>query len=358
MSDNEIEQGLATLPENNSQALGAVRATGGQLATLPDPAIVKERLARAVEYREMINDHIKSQFVKDIHYYKYHFLASCKIVNCKIKEHLSPSWEITARGAEKLLQDFTFFTDFKTDEDAKKNFPGVVGLVCLTCFIYTLEGKFYASGRGNAKTGPYSDENRTVKIAKKRALIDALKSSGLIADFTKVIMEKEGEMPTAPRKVIQGLPAIKAVTHSESQVSESHSPVEKPVEAPPAGVCEHCKSKSKYHAKTCPNFGAAAAEEKQEYPKTVEEAKVAEKAIEGEVVNVPAAKAAKTFPCRGAKHNSGKPEDQVMVENPGDWCSTECEYSWYGPPKKSLQERSTEWAKRVAAMKRNGAAVA
>lgn len=248
MTDQETA--ITTVQEdNNSQALNAVRNTGGQLATLPDPAILKERLARAAEYRELINNHIKSTFRKWDHYYKYHFKKDCKVYRCQDPYHISPNWEITASGAKKLLEDFTFFPDYKTDEDTKRNFTDTAGLVCLICIIYTLEGKFYASGRGSARTGPYSDENRTVKMAQKSALIDALKSSGLIADFEQIIQEKEGE--------------IKTTVSSSNTSAVKPEPVNQPLQATPptttqasAKWCDDCPAPGPYHAGYCPNFKA------------------------------------------------------------------------------------------------------
>ncbi len=221
-----------TLREDNSgsQALIAVQNTGGKLAKLPDLAVLEKQLEQMAQYRKLINEYIKSRFARDTHYYQFHFLKDCRIYRCRDSKHLSQKWEITAEGAKMMLGDFQLFPDFKPDIGTREMFADREGLVCLICFIYTIDGKFFASGRGNCRVGPYSDENRTTKVAQKRALIDALKSSGLLADFERVIIEKEGLLNGA-------------------QTLKTNSPV--------GGGCEFCFSRGKYHAKTCPLFGKA-----------------------------------------------------------------------------------------------------
>lgn len=227
MDDNKSIQ---LKPENNSQALFAVQNTGGKLASLPDPEIFKAQLERSIAYREMIAGHIRTTFIKWTHYYKYHFFRDCKVYHCEDKYHVSPKWEITAEGAKKLTADFMLFPDYKTDEDTMRTFRNPQGLICLICFLYTIDSKFFASGRGNSKVGPYNDENKATKMAQKSALIDALKSSGLLSDFENTIADKEINGPTVISRMPVTNPSVKN------------------------NWCNDCPAPGPYHSKVCPNF--------------------------------------------------------------------------------------------------------
>ena len=228
------DKSIQTVPSDN-QALSAVQNTGGKLASLPAPEILKKQLERTIEYRVMIGSHIKSTFIKDVHYYKYHFYKECRIYKCQDSRHLSNKWEITAEGAKKLTADFLLFPDFKIDEETRNTFGDPMGLICLICFLYTIDSKFFASGRGNSRVGSYNDENKATKMAQKSALIDALKSSGLLSDFENTIAEKEGEV-------------IKI------EIKETTKPTKAETAGGKNGWCEYCPSPGPYHSRVCPQF--------------------------------------------------------------------------------------------------------
>lgn len=90
-------------------------------------------------------------------------------------------------GAEKLATGFKLQAKFIIDEEAKKAFSEVKGLIAYRCQLFDMEGKFKGEGGGADTLARNSnDPNKTIKMAQKRAYVDAvIRTTGLSDIFTQ-----------------------------------------------------------------------------------------------------------------------------------------------------------------------------
>lgn len=86
-------------------------------------------------------------------------------------------------GAEKLCSLFHLTPRFEKDNDAWVMFGNKQGVVCFICRLYNQAGAEVGEGRGVATmTEASATENKTVKIAQKRAQVDAVIRFAALSD--------------------------------------------------------------------------------------------------------------------------------------------------------------------------------
>lgn len=93
-------------------------------------------------------------------------------------------------GAEKLASIFNLVASFTVDKDTMSLLP-VTGMVAYVCDLKDREGNARGQGRGADVLGRnQNDPNKTIKMAQKRAYIDAIiRATGLSDIFTQDMEE-------------------------------------------------------------------------------------------------------------------------------------------------------------------------
>ena len=102
-------------------------------------------------------------------------------------------------GAEKFLSLFRLRVEYEKDTDTWEMLGNKSGTVCYLCKVYTMEGVLVAEGRGGANVGSEGTENKAIKIAQKRAKIDATLSTGGLSDFFTQDLEDKSEYQNATK---------------------------------------------------------------------------------------------------------------------------------------------------------------
>lgn len=128
-------------------------------------------------------------------------------------------------GAEKLSTGFKLSARFKIDEDAKKAFD-IPGLIAYRCELYDTKGKFKGEGGGADTLGRnQNDPNKTIKMAQKRAYVDAvIRTTGLSDIFTQDLEDMDASQISDPiSKALQNTntQAKKWVTDPTKPASDS-----------------------------------------------------------------------------------------------------------------------------------------
>ncbi len=145
-------------------------------------------------------------------------------------------------GSEKFCSllhlRLTFVRDDETWEMAGKK----SGLFCYKCLLLDQKERVIGEGRGASDLNEKSSWtiNNAVKIAEKRAQIDAVLRTGGLSDFFSQDLEDVAINNTNPQKV------IRKVSEIESQSITSYQ------------KCKYCGTMGKFHKKGCPGASASA----------------------------------------------------------------------------------------------------
>lgn len=88
-------------------------------------------------------------------------------------------------GSEKFLSLFKLTATFKKDSDTWEMAGSPAGLFCYICELKTSKGQVVGEGRGAANLSEKQGwtVNNAIKIAEKRAQIDAVLRTGALSDF-------------------------------------------------------------------------------------------------------------------------------------------------------------------------------
>jgi len=154
----------------------AVMATAGQL---------RRQMKRDEEVRAVINEYIKNNMVEGKDY------GTITVKDRKGIEHTSkPS--LFKPGGEKFCSLFKIRPAFKKDIETVEMLGNTPGIIAYICELVDTSGNVIGEGRGTAKADPNGadfDINKQVKIAQKRAQIDAVLRAGGLSDFFTQDME-------------------------------------------------------------------------------------------------------------------------------------------------------------------------
>jgi hypothetical protein len=107
-------------------------------------------------------------------------------------------------GAEKLATIFKLTATFEVDKDVMELMKGVEGLIAYKCILKDAKGNFRGQGGGaDTLARNASDPNKTMKMAQKRAFVDAvIRTTGLSDIFTQDLDDMtpaELQKATTPR---------------------------------------------------------------------------------------------------------------------------------------------------------------
>jgi len=181
-----------------------------QIAIVPDrqavmatPKQLRAQMTRAKEIREIIDEYIKNNMVVDKDY------GSIVIGGKKSKPSLFKP------GAEKFCELFKLRPVFRKDTETLDMLGNTPGLIAYLCELIDTQGRVVGEGRGTSSVDPNGkdfDINKAVKIAEKRAQIDAVLRTGGLSDFFTQDME---DMPK--EAIPKGLPTAEAHTSNKTQ---------------------------------------------------------------------------------------------------------------------------------------------
>jgi hypothetical protein len=169
--------------------IAGLAMTTGQLQTA---------LQAQTEQRALISDFVKKHLVKGTDYIRIHVVRGCPAEDkargsCRNKYHFSK--DVLAKpGQEKIFSLFQLTSELIQDEETLKMLDGTRNLVAYKCIVKRGD-KIVAEGRGAAIVGDNRrDVNATIKIAEKRARMDACLSLGFSEYFAQDLDDPDYKM--------------------------------------------------------------------------------------------------------------------------------------------------------------------
>lgn len=158
------------------------------------------RIAEETEQRKLITEFITQHMKSGVDY------GTIKITTRDGREVESkPS--LFKPGSEKFCSLFHFRPLFERDNDTWEMSGKVPGLFCYKCQLVTSSGAVVGEGRGAAKLTERVGwtENNAIKIAEKRAQIDAVLRTGGLSDFFTQDLEDmtEAQISDEPKPISQ-----------------------------------------------------------------------------------------------------------------------------------------------------------
>lgn len=172
------------MPTQDTEVIEAELApiiSSGPRAVMQTPKQLRSQMERDNQVRAIIAEYIKANMVEGKDY-----------GTITISGHVSkPS--LFKPGAEKFCGLFKIRPTFRRDEETVEMLGNTSGILAYVCELVDGQGRVIGEGRGTAKTDPVNgkdfDINKQVKIAQKRAQIDAVLRTGALSDFFTQDME-------------------------------------------------------------------------------------------------------------------------------------------------------------------------
>ena len=190
------------------------RATGNPLATADD---LRQRFAQEDERYGALREWIRTFMKEGI---DFGTIPGC-----------GPKSSLFKPGSEKLIQRFHLQPTFRQDTESWAMFGDRPGLICLYCELVCRDtGMVVGEGRGAARLDERKggSENSCIKIAEKRAQIDAvLRTVGLSEVFTQDVEDMgPANGATTPTRTngaakSNGNGASKMVEHRDSERAQA-----------------------------------------------------------------------------------------------------------------------------------------
>lgn len=150
---------------------------------------LKTALKAQTEQRKLIADFIKKHLVKGVDFIRIHVVKNCAAEDkrrgsCKLDGHFSK--DILAKpGQEKIFSLFQLTSELVKDVETMEMLQGERGLVAYKCLVKRGD-QVVAEGRGACRVGDNRrDVNATIKIAEKRARMDACLALGFSEYFAQ-----------------------------------------------------------------------------------------------------------------------------------------------------------------------------
>jgi hypothetical protein len=161
---------------------------------LVTPQEMNELVKFETEKRKVITEYINSHFQEGIDFGKI------EIQGRDGKKYTSKPCLFKA-GSEKWCSLFHIRPTFKIDRETIERLEGARGLIAYICELKNYKGEVIGEGRGAALVSerPNWTINNAIKIAQKRAQIDAVLRTGSLSDFFTQDLE---DMPLADKKEI------------------------------------------------------------------------------------------------------------------------------------------------------------
>lgn len=174
--ENELEHGLQLLEQGNTELSLVGGVSTDQL---------RQSLIIQTEQRSLIKAFIQHHLVDGVDYGRIHVVKDCpEKYTCKKDYHFSKR-TLFKPGQEKIFSLFNIRDKLEKDAEAYEMLGNMDGLVAFKCTLYRGD-KEVGHGRGAAVLGDQRrDANSTIKIAEKRARMDACLSLGFSEYFAQ-----------------------------------------------------------------------------------------------------------------------------------------------------------------------------
>lgn len=168
--DTQLAKPVDATPD---QGTDLARVAGmAPLYVRPDPEQLEALALRELEYQNAVNNVLRDHVLKEGHDYGPSDPRSDK--NTLLKP-----------GAEKMVRFFKTHVEFSADNELHQQFGGPKNVACMKCrIIDNATGAVLGEGHGACRTGEQArDENKAIKQAKKRALVDAALYAFCLSEF-------------------------------------------------------------------------------------------------------------------------------------------------------------------------------
>lgn len=140
------------------------------------PELMKKLLKQETEKRKILTSFIKDHLKEGVDY------GTIRIESKRTGKVYETKPTLFKPGAEKFCSMFRIQAEYYFDEDTWKMLGEKVGTIAYKCVLYG-GGSVVGEGRGVCTVEEKGSENTAVKIAKKRAKLDAVLETGGLSDF-------------------------------------------------------------------------------------------------------------------------------------------------------------------------------
>jgi hypothetical protein len=169
-----------------------VAQTADPIALIP-PKVLREQMKMETEKRKILTQYIATNLKKGTDYGAIHVMSRDKCPKpweCKNKYHYSKD-VLFKPGAEKFCSLFKLRAEFSKDTETWEMLGSRPETVAYLCRLYTANGVLVGEGRGVCSVKEKASANTAVKIAEKRAKLDAILATGALSDFFTQDLEDE-----------------------------------------------------------------------------------------------------------------------------------------------------------------------
>lgn len=182
----DIIEGEVT--ESSELAIAQPAALTSQLSLPALKRAVRDEKAK----RQIIIDFVRDQLVEGTDFGKIHISKNCpNKYACKLSAHLSKN-NLFKPGQEKIFSLFQINSRLEKDNETLDMVGHGKGVIAYVCRAYR-DGQLVAEGRGASSVG--EDANKAIKMAEKRARMDACLSLGFSEFFTQDLEDPQIDSP-------------------------------------------------------------------------------------------------------------------------------------------------------------------
>lgn len=160
---------------------------------MPSSKELKGMLKEETAKRKLINQYIQENLINGTDYGKIHIAKNCQNpYGCGTASHWSND-TLFKPGAEKICSLLNLRAEFIIDQEMKGILPQ--GHIPFICYLFSKSGGIVGEGRGSSSIAEKGNANTAIKIAEKRAKVDAVLSiAALSGRFTQDLEEEEMDL--------------------------------------------------------------------------------------------------------------------------------------------------------------------
>lgn len=155
-----------------------------------DIADLRSKVNIEIEKRKIIKEYIEKHLKEGVDY------GSIEITSKTGKTYTSKPTLFKA-GSEKFISLMHLTPVFSRDNETWEMMGSEPGIICYLCKLLTEKGILAGEGRGAADVSSEGTVNKAIKIAEKRAQLDAVLRTGTLSDFFTQDMEDQSERDNA-----------------------------------------------------------------------------------------------------------------------------------------------------------------
>lgn len=211
---------------------------------LSEPAVLKKELKRQMEIRKVMTQIIKEYLVEDVDYGRIHIAKDCpnkyNLEACKNTSHWSKK-NLFKSGSEKITGLYKLRAEYQKDEETASMLSSVKDAVFLLCkLVHIPSGEVVTEGRGACTLKEkYDNVNNAIKIAEKRAKIDAVLSLGFSDAFTQDLEDEDTNESRGTTTIVSSAPPATTISEEERKATFIKSIRERLDQYPPEERAKH-----------------------------------------------------------------------------------------------------------------------